>query len=149
MDKQVFQELRRERVAKTRGASNLLAVLSALALVLAAAQAAANSPPPLPRPPPPPPPGPAAAAVRGLWIERVYNEWHGPPWLVVIKSCQGNGDFCSREKLAGCLITGVNDVHIRIGDVAAVVAADAAAGAAPLGLMLDRCGERRRIAVPP
>jgi hypothetical protein len=117
-------------------------------LIFASTQVFADIAPPPPQPPPPPPPGPAAAVIRGLSVERAYDEWLGSRWFVVIKNCAASRSTCGDLKLTGCFVVGANGHQIQGGDVAALLAADVAAGAAPMKLMLENCDDQSELVLP-
>jgi hypothetical protein len=111
-------------------------LFSALAALLASASVtAADLLPPVPKAPD----GAREAVIRGVAIERFLRRSRDPSWAVAILRCPSEQPACVAHKLVECLITGANGRPIADGDVAAIIAADAASGTAPLRLDLSNC----------
>jgi hypothetical protein len=107
-------------------------------LYIAAAGSAAADIAPI-EPPPPPPNGPAAAVIRGLSVEQVYTYWKGRRWLVTVAGCDPAQEACKGIDVAPCFVTGIDGQALNGGDVAALIAAESAAGDKPLKLDLEHC----------
>jgi hypothetical protein len=126
-----------------------VALIVAVTLVGVCAPVKADMPPgPRPRQPWMPA-GPDSATIRGVQVQQGYEP--GPRPVTVLSGCDFEQHICREKKLlrSTCFIVGLDGHAIPGGDIAALLALEAAAHTAPIKLILEGCGDVPEIELVP